>query len=99
MDMHGSSLQCKEIRCTTHTPSRAHKAALKSNEAEVDTYLRLYDANGNLIAENDDFGGLYRLRYSLGNFVPDVTVARQSDLFEKQCFLDAESALPAVRRP
>lgn len=31
--------------------------ALKSNEAEVDTYLRLYDANGNLIAENDDFGG------------------------------------------
>ena len=49
--------------------------------------------------ENDDFGGLYRLRYSPGNFVPDVTVARQIDLFDKQCFLEAESALPVVRRP
>ena len=33
--------------------------ALKSSEAEVDTYLRLYDASGNLIAENDDFGGTF----------------------------------------
>ena len=49
--------------------------------------------------ENDAFGGLYQLRYSPGNFVPDVTVARQIDLFEKQCFLEAESALPAVQRP
>ena len=47
--------------------------------------------------ENDDFGGLYRLRYSPGNFVLDVSVARQSDLFQKQCFLEAESALPAAR--
>ncbi|MAI72461.1 MAG: hypothetical protein CMM01_16350 [Rhodopirellula sp.] len=39
--------------------------ALKSPEAEVDTYLRLYDANGNLIAENDDFGGSYNSNLDL----------------------------------
>ncbi len=33
--------------------------ALKSPGADVDTYLRLYDANGNLLAKNDDFGGSY----------------------------------------
>ena len=49
--------------------------------------------------ENDDFGGLYRLRYGPGNFVPDVTVARQSDLFKKHCFLQADSPLPAVPLP
>ena len=49
--------------------------------------------------DNDDFGGLYRLRYGPGNFVPDVTVARQSDLFQKQCFLQADSPLPAVPLP
>ena len=49
--------------------------------------------------ENDDFGGLYQLRYSPGHFVPVVTVARQSDLFQKQCFLEANSPLPEVRLP
>ena len=49
--------------------------------------------------DNDDFGGLYRLQYTPGNFVPEVTVARQGDLFQKQCFLEADSPLPAVRLP
>ena len=30
---------------------------------------------------------------------PEVTVARQGDLFQKQCFLEADSPLPAVRLP
>jgi hypothetical protein len=38
---------------------------LKSPGAEVDTYLRLYDANGNVIAKNDDFGGTYNSNLSL----------------------------------
>lgn len=33
--------------------------ALKSAGSDVDTYLRLYDANGDLLAKNDDFAGTY----------------------------------------
>ena len=39
--------------------------ALKSPDAEVDTYLRLYDASGNLLSENDDFGGGYNSNLNL----------------------------------
>ena len=33
--------------------------ALESAGSDVDTYLRLYDANGDLLAKNDDFAGTY----------------------------------------
>jgi len=39
--------------------------ALKSTGEEVDTYLRLYDADGNLLAKNDDFGGSYNSNLDL----------------------------------
>ena len=49
--------------------------------------------------EKDDFDGLYRLRYTPGNFLPDVTVSRQSKLFQRACFVNATSPLPALPLP
>ena len=48
---------------------------------------------------NDDFGGLYRLRYQPGSFVPEVAVSRQSKWFQQPCFLNANSPLPAAGLP
>jgi len=47
-----------------------------STDGRLDTYLRIYDATGNVIAENDDFGGTYdsQLRIDLepGQYFIDV---------------------------
>ena len=47
-----------------------------STDGRLDTYLRVYDATGNVIAENDDFGGTYdsQLRIDLepGQYFVDV---------------------------
>lgn len=50
------------------------------------------------IAAND-FGGLYRLRYSPGNFLPEVSVSRQSEWFQQSCYINADSPLPVVALP
>ena len=47
----------------------------------------------------DDFDGLYRLRYTPGKFLPDVSVSRESELFQQACFVNATSPLPAVPLP
>jgi hypothetical protein len=47
----------------------------------------------------DDFGGLYRLRYSPCNFLPEVSVSRQSEWFEQSFYTDADSPLPVVALP
>lgn len=39
--------------------------ALTSAGSDVDTYLRLYDASGNLLASNDDFGGTFNSNLSM----------------------------------
>lgn len=46
-----------------------------------------------------DFGGLYQLRYSAGTFVPQVSHARHSELFQRPCFRQARSPLPVVPLP
>ena len=47
-----------------------------STDGRLDTYLRIYDATGNLIAENDDFGGTYdsqlQLELEPGQYFVDV---------------------------
>ena len=48
---------------------------------------------------DDDFGGLYQLRYTQGTFRPEVSVSRQSDLFQQSCFIHAKSTLPVVPLP
>ena len=47
----------------------------------------------------DDFDGLYRLRYTPGKFLPDVSVSSESELFQQACFVNATSPLPAVPLP
>ena len=49
--------------------------------------------------DQNDFDGLYRLRYQPGSFVPEVLVSRQSKWFQQPCFLNANSPLPAVGLP
>ena len=45
------------LSLTVDAESNVTINATTVNAGEVDTFLRLYDASGNLIAQNDDSGG------------------------------------------
>ena len=49
--------------------------------------------------DSQDFDGLYQLRYSPGQFVPQVSRSRQSAWFQLPCFRQSRSLLPVVPLP
>lgn len=49
---------------------------------DLDTYLRIYDEAGELIAENDDYGGFNSAIIRLGGFAEDTTLIIEAGTFD-----------------